>query len=236
MKNKRLKGNSQLRQLLIRESARLMYEEGITQYFDAKRLAAKRLLGKGGSKTMRFRPQDLPSNGEIAKELASLSQFYLGDSQLQQLFAMRVIALEVMHELEPFTPRLIGSVSTGSIRTGSDIDLHVFTDNPETLVEHLHQFSWRFETKQVNIRKCNKIMSYTHIYSERIFPIELSVYPYQDLRIRNKSSTDGKPIIRIKASQLPQLIMEEHHEYWQHYLHTGELVGIEKTRRGQISY
>jgi len=40
-------------------------------------------------------------------------------------FAMRVIALEAMQALERFSPRLIGSVATGHVRRGSDIDLHV---------------------------------------------------------------------------------------------------------------
>ena len=45
-----------------------MYEEGVKQYFTAKRLASKRIFGRVGRR-MRFRPADLPSNGEIRDAL-----------------------------------------------------------------------------------------------------------------------------------------------------------------------
>ena len=83
-----------------------MYEEGVSQFFDAKQLAAKRLLGQGQGqgKRMRFRPKDLPSNGEIADELQLLARFNEGDQNQVQLFQMRVTALEVMQQLDEFSP------------------------------------------------------------------------------------------------------------------------------------
>ncbi len=64
--------HSQIRQTLAKEAARLMYEEDVSQYFDAKRMAAKRLFGQSGKKGMQYRPKDLPSNGEISIEIAKL--------------------------------------------------------------------------------------------------------------------------------------------------------------------
>jgi len=40
------KKQQQIRMLLIREAARLMVEENVSQYLDAKKLAVKRLFGK----------------------------------------------------------------------------------------------------------------------------------------------------------------------------------------------
>lgn len=40
------KKQQQIRILLVREAARLMVEENVTQFLDAKKLAAKRLFGK----------------------------------------------------------------------------------------------------------------------------------------------------------------------------------------------
>lgn len=216
-----------LRQNLAREAARLMYEEGVDQYLDAKYIAAKRLLGHGGDKKMRYRPKDLPSNGEIQAALRTLVQFTEGELSQQRLFAMRVIALETMKVLADFKPRLIGSVSTGHVRYGSDIDLHVFTDNLEEIECYLDQLGWKFKTKQVTIRISGKYKDYTHIYSERIFPIELSVYSNEENRIRQRSSTDGKPIVRLKVKALEKLLAEEHSEEWDNYLATGEITGLE---------
>lgn len=204
MRNNNNKAHNQIRQLLAKEAARLMYEEGVSQYFDAKRMAAKRLLGQSGKKGMQYRPQDLPSNGEISTEIAKLVEL-LEDDREQRLTAMRATALTLMKALEPFHPRLIGSVSTGRVRKGSDIDLHVFTDDIEALEQHLNHLQWQFEKKQVLIRHGNEFTEYTHIYVEADFPVELSVYPLQELRITGRSSTDLKPIKRLKITDVERL-------------------------------
>jgi len=217
-----------LRQSIAHEAARLMYEEGVDQYFDAKRLAAKRLFGRGGKKKMRYRPQDLPSNGEIQAALRQIVEIIEGELSQQRLFAMRVIALETMNALEPFKPRLIGSVSTGHVRRGSDIDLHVFTDNIEDIEAYLHYLGWRFETQQVTIHVAGEYRDYTHIYYERVFPIELSVYPHDEIRVTHRSSTDGKPIVRFKPQALEQIIAEQHSQAWELYLATGEIPELDQ--------
>jgi hypothetical protein len=57
-----------LRAAITQLAAQIMYGEDVKQYFTAKRLAAKRLLGRAAAgKTIRYRPRDLPSNGEIKK-------------------------------------------------------------------------------------------------------------------------------------------------------------------------
>ena len=89
-KDKYRRGNPQLRQLLVRESARLMYEDGVVQYFDAKNLAAKKILGRGQKGSVSVRTTDLPSNGEISEEIHKLAQFYEGDNLHNRLFDMRV--------------------------------------------------------------------------------------------------------------------------------------------------
>jgi hypothetical protein len=219
---------TELRQQMAREAARLMYEEGVDQYFNAKRLAAKRILGRGGEKKMRYRPQDLPSNGEIQNALRQFIQFVEGEFSQQRLFAMRVIALETMNALEAFHPRLIGSVSTGHVRRGSDIDIHVFTDDVEEIEDFMHQRGWRFKKRQVTIRVGGEYKEYLHIHCGQVFPIELTVYPYYDMRVTQRSSTDGKPIMRVKSSALEKLIAEEHSEEWMLYLATGEIAGLEQ--------
>lgn len=218
----------ELRQTLAREAARLMYEEGVDQYFDAKRLAAKRLFGRSGDKKMRYRPQDLPSNGEIQAALREIVHFTEGELSGQRLFAMRVIAFETMLALEPFSPRLIGSVSTGHVRRGSDIDLHVFVDDVEQIETHIRQLGWRFKTKQVTINVGGEYKDYTHIYYGRVFPIELSVYSHDEIRVTQRSSTDGKPIVRVKSSMLEKMLAEQHSREWELYLATGEIPGLEQ--------
>ncbi len=215
--------SAQRRLLLAREAARLMYEEGVKQYLDAKRIAARRLWGIRGRRRLQFRPRDLPSNGEIRAELLELAARTEGSLRMQRLFAMRVIALETMRELAPFHPGLIGSVSTGHVRRGSDIDIHIFSDDLEALERHLHAKGWPYELSLVTIRNQHQMNDYTHVHLEEVFPIELSVYPCDERRKVQRSSTDGKPIRRIKPRALEELIIAEHPRVWNHYLETGEL-------------
>lgn len=200
------KKNDQIRQLLIREAAHLMFDEGVEQYIDAKKKAAKRILGK----TTRH----LPSNGEIAEALYQLSLFYQGDSMKNQLFQMRLLAMDIMEQLAIFNPRLIGSVSTGRIRQDSDVDIHIFTDSIEELQNYLEKIGWQYELKQVWIEKNNRPVEYTHVYLVKEFPVELSVYPVYEIRVKSRSSTDGKLINRLSVVALRQLLMTEHCDEW----------------------
>lgn len=229
--------------MLIREAARLMYEEDIKQYHDAKQIAAKRIFGRGRKGSLSIRTRDLPSNGEIAEEVANLVNFYEASSIEKQLFSMRVTALDIMQTLKPFYPRLIGSVSTGKIRQKSDIDLHLFTDDTEQLSTYLDCLAWDYEEKVITIQKGGRQVDFTHLYlnkacldkpcmdkpsadklcRDKLFPVELSIYPLNEIRVRSKSSTDGKPIVRLSYDALLQKIIDDHGEAWSNYLTTSDI-------------
>ena len=194
-----------------------MYEEGVSEYFTAKRMAARRLFGNGGAKTLRHRPHDLPSNGEIQQALLEWAEMNEGDERLDRLFTMRIIAMKAMESLEEFSPALIGSVSTGYIRKGSDIDIHVFTDSIEYLERCIQYMGWKYELKEVQIRKNNTFQTYTHIYVDDRFPIELTVYEPYERRVVQRSSTDGKPIQRVSLQQLKRTIAIDHPDEWDQY-------------------
>lgn len=217
-----------LRARIAAEAARLMYEEGVKQYFTAKRMAARRLLGKVAGKRMRYRPADLPSNGEIRDSLLALAELAEGSRRTRRLFAMRIVALEALRALAPFEPRLIGSVSTGHIRRGSDVDIQVFTDSEEPLEAHLRAIDWTFERERVSIQKFGEIREYLHFHVNDTFPVELTVYPVRELRFRPRSSTDGKPIVRLRASALESLLAREHEGPWQRYVEAGVIEGLDE--------
>src|SRR5215210_4302342 len=115
--------DAKLRQAIALEAARLMYERVESEYFTAKRKAAKRLCRRG------VKPSDLPSNAEIRDQIQTFARIHEGKRQTENLRDMRIEALRVMRLLRAFRPRLIGSVMTGHVRKGSDIDIHIFTDS-----------------------------------------------------------------------------------------------------------
>lgn len=212
---------SKLRRALCLEAARIMYEEDVGQYFTAKRMAARRLWGHQGERRLRYRPADLPGNGEIRDALLELAALREGDGRLLRLFAMRVVALETLEALAAFSARLIGSVSTGHIRSGSDIDVHVFVEDEDVLLAHLRHLGWVFEVQRVSIRKGGEVRDYVHVHVADLYPIELTVYEPRALRERPRSSTDGKPIDRLSAVALRGLISREHPAEWARYQEDG---------------
>lgn len=217
-----------LRAAIAQLAAQLMYGQEVKQYFTAKRLAAKRLLGETGGKKLRYRPCDLPSNGEIKQALLELVIEIEGNERSRRLFAMRIVALEAMAQLETFAPRLIGSVATGHVREGSDIDLHVFAEHASDVARHVRDLGWTFEVQHVNIMKGGKVMEFTHLQVVDLFPLELTVYKPRDLGKRPRSSTDGKPIVRVSVSALRQLCDKEHTELWRNYVATGAAPTMEE--------
>jgi len=132
-------------------------------------------------------------------------------------------AARLMYELKKYTPCLIGSVSTGQIRRGSDIDLHLFSDCLEELFADLDRLGKKYEFSEVSIRKNSQIMLYTRIYLQNIFLIELSVYPRHEIRVVSRSSTDSKPIVRLKTKAVEVLLQYEHEAEWIEYLSSGKI-------------
>lgn len=124
----------------------------------------------------------------------------------QQLLEMRQVAVEVMETLKDFSPRLIGSVSTGRIRGCSDIDIHVFVDHIKSLLIFLDHLGWQYEKSLVTIQQNGRLKDYHHVYFWFDYPVELSVYPTLEIRQNSRSSIDGKPIKRLSLARVRELV------------------------------
>jgi hypothetical protein len=71
-------------------------------------------------------------------------------------------------------------------------------------------------------------MELTHVLVADVFPLELTVYPPNELGHRPRSSTDGKPIVRLRAATLRKLCEREHPELWARYLADGSTPTLEE--------
>lgn len=198
-----MKRVDKVRLMIAQEAARLMYEEGINEYRDAKRKAAKHF----GSEKVLSLGSHLPSNAEIHDELQRLIGLYEEKILPERLLRMRRLALRYMEILETFSPYLVGSVLSGSVTERSDIDLHLFAESSEEVERYLSEKGIPFKQETVNIRKGGEIHEYTHIYiDDEGIIIECSVYPLGDVHVRTKSSITGKPMERAGISKVRDLI------------------------------
>src|SRR6202171_5220142 len=147
--------NVKLRQAIALEAARLMYERVESEYYTAKRKAAKRLCRRG------VKPEDLPSNAEIREQIQVFARIHEGDKRTEHLREMRLEALRLMHLLRPFRPRLVGSVMTGHVRKGSDIDIHVFSDSAGLITDLLQSEGFQFDVQRKEIVKFQEARVFT---------------------------------------------------------------------------
>src|SRR3954453_3524741 len=129
-------------------AAQMMYQRTESEYFTAKRKAAKSL-----GVDYRHRPADLPANREIRDQIQAFARMHEGPKRLDTLKEMRVAALRMMRLLARFRPRLIGSVLTGRVRMGWDIDIPVFTDSLALVTDAHDEIGLPFTVEQKRVVK-----------------------------------------------------------------------------------
>jgi predicted HD phosphohydrolase len=198
--------NAKLRQAIALEAARLMYDRVESEYFTAKRKAAKRLCRNS------VKPADLPSNAEIREQIQVFARIHEGDRRTENLRDMRLEALRLMRLLRPFRPRLIGSVMTGHVRKGSDIDIHVFCDGAGLVSDLLEQEGYQFDVERKQVVKHGEARVFTHVHVHARFNFELTVYAEDKAHYVFKSSVTGKAIERASIRELEELLQRKYPE------------------------
>ena len=133
-----------LRRALAEEAARIMSEHGIGDFLQAKRKAAERL----GAHDVAA----LPKNTEIEAALRERQRLFGRDTHDHSLKQQRQIALQAMHLLGEFQPRLVGSVLTGTATDHSDINLHLFADRSESVAIRLLEIGVPHEFYERRVR------------------------------------------------------------------------------------
>jgi hypothetical protein len=192
-----------------------MVDEGIRQYFDAKRLASDNVLGvRHGS------PVQLPSNREIRAAVVARSSVNEGaECRRRHLFELRIAALQVMQALGAFSPRCIGSVASGCTHRTSDIDIQVFCDSHSELEHALLVEGWCAERVEHEVFNDGRFRRFIHFHFEhRGEAVELSVYEPRELWRVSISSVDGKPIDRVPRGRLLAVVKRAHPEWYAEHL------------------
>jgi predicted nucleotidyltransferase len=181
-----------------------MYDRQESEYYRAKLKAARRLCHGW------VKPADLPSNAEIRDEIQHFARLHEGSSRLDHLREMRLEALRMMRILTRFRPRLIGSVLTGHVRAGSDIDLHLFSNNLDSVTAELDYHGLRYDTERKQVTKQGVTQIYRHVHVLDRFEFELTVYPENMAHHVFKSSITGKAIERASIPELEQFLASEY--------------------------
>jgi hypothetical protein len=188
------------RERLAHEAARVMAESGIENFGLAKRKAAERLGVRGAGA--------LPTNAEIQLCLAERLRIFEPDHTQGRLDNLRRVAADVMLELEPFAPRLVGSVLAGVVTLTSAVELHVFADAPELVAALL-------ERNRTAVRDCQRryrldaattVQRPGFCFERDGEQVEVLVFPERSAHHAPLSPVDQKPMRRAARGAVLALL------------------------------
>lgn len=179
-----------LRREIAALAARMMAEDGISDFGFAKRKAAKQL---GASDS-----ESLPTNAEIEAELRAWQALYQDDEQAERLLEMRSAAVEIMRLLAEFRPYLTGGALDGTAGRYSELEIELY---PES-------------TKEVEIFFLNEDLAYEHREPRKPapgapeavlsldwdeVPVRLSIYPSGAERSGRRPHQERARLAQVEA-------------------------------------
>lgn len=176
-------------------AARLIAEEGVSDYTLAKRKALRQLGLPDGT--------PMPSNAEVEAALREWQAVFQDGEQRERIAHLRRKAAELMDILQDFRPYLTGSVLDGTAGRYAEIDLQLFADS----------------AKEVEIFLLNRGIPYSHATprndrAEAVLVVDsddatanLVIYPPQDERTFPKGR-DGRPRERARLAAVRALVAE----------------------------
>jgi len=195
-----LNADSDLRGKIAKEAATLLYFGAEKEYKQAKLKAAKTM----GT-------HFLPTNLEVAVELDKIAEAHEGPARKERLIQMRQEALKIMKILKEYCPILIGSVWRGTIRHGSDIDVTVYNDVPDEILNLLKKSGAKIsKTEWTTVTKRGKTEASFHVYIETSSKqrVEVVVRSIDEAKSRRKCEIFGDELKGLNIQELERLLRE----------------------------
>ena len=185
---------------IAREAATLLYFGFEKEYKQAKLKAAQT-----------FGIHFLPTNLEVALELDKIAEENEGPARKERLIQMRKEALKIMKIFKTYCPLLIGSVWRGTIRQGSDIDIALYHDAPDEIVNLLKAKDFqtsKTEWTTVTKRGRTEISFHIHIETLNKQRIEIVVRSSEEASRKRKCEIFGDEIKGLNTQELEKLLKE----------------------------
>lgn len=181
------------RKHLASAAARLIAEDGITDYHVAKLKAANQL---GLPENTR-----LPENPEVEAELRTYQRLFQDDEQTERILYLRQKAYEIMSIMQKFNPYLTGSVLDGTAGRYAEIDIQLFTDSAKDVEIFLINQKIDYEHSVPRSERAEAVLT---IHSDEAVA-NLIVYPSHEERVTFRTRA-GKVRRRIRLDALGALL------------------------------
>lgn len=189
-------GNS-LRREIAGLAARMMAEDGISDYGYAKRKATK-ALGAGDLDT-------LPTNEEIEAELRAYQAIYQDEEQPERLRMLRRVALDVMELLSDFRPYLTGSVLDGTAGRYAGVELELYADSAKDVEIALLSRGIPYEIDEKSRGRPDEMEAQLSLDWDGV-PVRLSIFPYLAERRQQRNPHTGRTPARARIEAVAALL------------------------------
>lgn len=193
----------QTRRRIAIEAARLITESGLRDYGQAKLKAAERLgiFDEGA----------LPANREIEDALREHQRLFHGDTHAHALRRLRETAREAMQFLTTHEPRLVGAVLEGTADEHSAVCLHLYSDHPDAIADHLRErgIPWEQQSRRLRLDRVTAREFPTLLFRAGDAVIDLTILPYDLLRQAPLDRISEKPMQRATLAALNALLRSE---------------------------
>jgi len=188
-----------LRRKVAREAAHLLYF-GVEKEYKQAKLKAARTFG------VHF----LPTNLEVVIEFDRIAEEKEGAARKERLIEMRKQALKLMRSLELYNPVLMGSVWRGTIHRESDIDITVYADKPNDVLEVIKQNKLRvMRTEWITVTKEGLKKTSFHIYLElQTKEAEVIVRSPEEADHKERCEIYGDVITGLRIQKLEKILQE----------------------------
>jgi hypothetical protein len=186
---------SRERRLIAQEAARIILEEGVSDYGHAKRKAAQRLGLESG--------RNLPRNGEVEQAVLDRRRLFDTDADRARDLSRLRTAAQAMRQFAAFSPRLVGALLRGSGHANAPIELHVFSDDVEAVALTLLDagIPYRADERRLRMRERSMpIPVFSFVAGDAA--IDMLVFPYDGLRQAPPSPVDGRPMSRATLAEV----------------------------------
>lgn len=191
---------SNVRQKIAEEAARIMLDQGETDYHNAKQKAA--------AKSSVSDKDDLPSNQEIEDQIKLRQTLFDPGAQKELIRLKRLEAQKAMTFFQDFNPLLAGPVMEGTASKYSPIEIHLFVDAVEEVTIFLmeHDVPFQIIDRRLRMGKNEELTVPVLSFYAHDQLVEVSVFQPKYRSHSPLSPVDGAPQRRINRDKLQKLL------------------------------
>ena len=190
---------SNLRREIAALAARMIAEDGISDYGFAKRKAARQLGAVNAD--------ELPNNAEIDAEVRTYLSVFQDEEHLERQQFLRIAAAEAMRELEAFRPYLTGAVLEGTAGRYAEVEIDLFPESAKEVEIFFLNHGVNYEHREPR-RNQPDAPEAILVFDWGDVPVKLRIYSPDVERLSRRSPHGARQMERARLATVEALIKQ----------------------------